>query len=135
MFGRFRRIRAEFGATAAARTAVLLVGLLGMAVFGWVSFSSPWPAVVAVVGLLLGFVLRGPIGSGVEYYSGVVPAGLFVYGLVLFGGERVGLSPEARLLIITATTAVVFGIQFWSLSDPSVVSTVSRDGERAEVDR
>ncbi|MBX9623209.1 MAG: hypothetical protein K2X82_05290 [Gemmataceae bacterium] len=127
MLGRFRRIRDEFGTPAAARTALLLIGLLGMAIFGWAAFSSPWPAVVAAVGLLLGFVLQSLIVRGVEYYSAVVPVGLVIYGLVLFGGERVGLSREARLLIITATTVIVFGIQFWSLSDPSVVNTVPRN--------
>lgn len=129
LLDRFRRIGREFGTNAVVRTSVLLVGLLGMAVLGLIAFASPWAAVAGAVGLALGFLLRRPIARGVEYYSGAVPVGLFVYGVVLFAGDRVGLAPEAKLLIITATTVVIFDLQFWSLSDPSVVNPVRRGRE------
>jgi hypothetical protein len=123
MLDRFRRIRCEFGTSAVVRTSVLVIGLLCMSVLGLIMFSSLWTALIAAVGLTLGFLLRRPIASGVEYYSLTFRAGLFIYGVVLFLGEHFGLSQEAKLLIITATTVAVFDLQFWSLSDPSVVNT------------
>ena len=45
-----------------------------------------------------------------------------MYGVVLALGERFGLDRESQLLIITVTTVVLFDLQFWSLTDPSVVN-------------
>jgi hypothetical protein len=122
LLNRFRKIRQEFGTRAVVRLSVLLVGLVGMALLGAIAFASPWAAVVGAAGLALGFLLRRPIARGIEYYGVVIPAALFVYGIVLVLGDRVGLGDEAKLLIITATTVVVFDLQFWSLSDPSVMN-------------
>lgn len=126
MFERFRRIRAEFGTKVVVRLSVLLVGLLGMVVFGLVALASAWPALLAGGGLLLGFLLREPIAWGVAYYTRAVSVGLFVYGIVLFLGDRLGLGPEGKLLIITATTVLIFDLQFWSLSHPEVYNPEQR---------
>ena len=123
MLNRFCRIYSEFGAKAAVKVAVLIIGLVGMAVGGVIGFGSPWAAVISAVGLVLGFLLRRAIAKGIEAYSRVFQVGVFVYGIVLFIGERLGWEMETKLLIITATTAVVFNLQFWSLSDCSVVNT------------
>jgi hypothetical protein len=129
MLNRFCRIHREFGTSAVVRLSVLLIGLLGMALLGLIAFASAWATLVAAIGLALGVLLRQEIARGAKYYSRAIPASLFVYGIVLFLGERLGLDPEARLLIITATTVVVFDLQFWSLSDPSVVNTERRTQE------
>ena len=107
-----------------ARTILLLVGLGGMVIFGAVIFTSPWPAAVAIVGLALGWVFRRIIVGSFKTLTWAIPAGMFAYGIVLFVGDRLfGLSGEMQLLIITITTIVMFNIQFWSLSDPTIVNT------------
>lgn len=91
-----------------------------MAILGISLLSSPWPAVIAAIGLALGFLLRRLIVRGIQYYSRIVSFGLVIYAVVLFVGNQVGLNPEVRLMIITVTTVVIFDLWFWSLSDPSV---------------
>lgn len=108
----------------------MLVGLAGMALLDFFAFASLTAAVIAAAGLLAGFLLRGLISRGVEFYARVLPAGLFVYSAVLFLGEQLGLDRSALLAIITATTVVVFNLQFWSLSDPAVVNTERMRGAK-----
>lgn len=119
---RFRRIQNEFGLSALIRTSVLLIGLLGMALLDFFVFSGIGAGIIAVVGLALGFLFRRKIPEGAEHYPRAIYAGLFVYSIVLFLGDRLGLGNGAKLAIITATTVVIFDLQFWSLSDPSVVN-------------
>ncbi|MGQ0542847.1 MAG: hypothetical protein ACT4O9_13495 [Blastocatellia bacterium] len=128
MFNRFRRIRIEFGKIMFARTILLLAIIVGISVFGLVGFTSPWPTFVAIVGLAVGVLFRRAIVDSFEILSWTLPAGLFVYGVVLFIGDRLlGMSGELQLLIITVTTVAVFDIQFWALSDPSIVNTENND--------
>ncbi len=123
MIERFRRIKSEFGGLQFGRTVLLLVGVVAMAAMGIFAFGSPWAAVVAVLGLIAGWLLRSQIVDHFEILSWAMPAALFIYGIVLFVGERVlGLSGELQVLIISITTVMVFDIQFWSLSDPSIVN-------------
>lgn len=119
---RFRRIRSEFGTKALLRVSALLVGLLAMTLFDYFGFGSLRASVIAAAGLLLGFLLRRPITKGVGYYPRVVTAGLFVYSAVLLLGDLLGIGRGVKLAIITATTVVIFNLQFWSLSDTSVVN-------------
>lgn len=123
---RFRRIRNEFGLSALIRISLLLVGLLGMTLFDFFAFSGIWAGLIAVGGLALGFLLRRKIPEGVEHYPRIITVGLFVYSIVLFLGDRLGLGNSMKLAIITATTVVIFNLQFWSLSDPSVINTERR---------
>jgi hypothetical protein len=120
---RFRRIHNEFGTWALFRTCVLLVGLVGMTLFDFFAFSSIRAGLIAGVGLVLGFILRRKIPDGVEYYTRVFPVVLFIYPIVLFLGDRLGLDDSVKLAIITLTTVVMFDLQFWSLSDTSVINT------------
>ena len=129
MLDRFRRIQSEFGTIALVRTLILFVGLIGLTLFDFFAFSSIWAGGITIVGLAVGFLLREKIAEGVEHYPRLVSAGLFVYPFVLFFGERLGLGHNERLAIITGITVVLFGLQFWSLSDPSVVNA---EGERVE---
>lgn len=131
MLHRFRKIDREFGRSTVVRLAVLLIGLGIMAAMGWGMFDSPWASIIAVGGLAAGFLCRHWITLGVSHYHVVIPAGLFVYGLVLFAGKRLGIEPEMSLLIITLTTVVVFDLQFWSLSDPTVAPIESRSDSRS----
>lgn len=119
---RFRRIKNEFGTSALIRISVLLIGLLLMALLDFFAFSGIWAGLIAVVGLVLGFLFRRKIVDGAEHYPRFISAGLFVYPIVLFLGDRLGLGNSAKLAVITATTVVMFDLQFWSLSDPSVVN-------------
>lgn len=124
MIDRFRRIKDEFGTTMLARTLLLVVGLIGMSAFGFFLFKSPWMLIVSVSGLGIGWLLRKTIVDQFEVLSWVMPIGLMVYGVVLFIGDKVlGSSGEMQLLIVTITTVVVFDIQFWSYSDPSIINT------------
>lgn len=120
--GRFWRIRREFGVWIVARTALLLAGLFAMALLDYFAFKSYKAGVIAAVGLALGFLLRRRIPEGVEHYPRIVSVGLFVYPIILFVGGQLGFSHSARLAVITTVTATIFDLQFWSLSDPSVVN-------------
>ena len=104
------------------RTILLLVGLAGITVFGFFSFSSILVGGIAFAGLVLGFLLRQQIVKGAEYYPHVITIGLFVYSIVLFLGDRLGIENNIKLAIIAATTVIVFDLQFWSLSDPSIAN-------------
>ncbi len=73
------------------RTILLLVGLAGITVFGFFSFSSILVGGIAFAGLVLGFLLRQQIVKGAEYYSHVITIGLFVYSIVLFLGDRLNV--------------------------------------------
>ena len=124
MLYRFTRIRNEFGNLVLGRVVFLLVGLVGLSAFGLIAFKGPWAAIIAVIGLVAGWLLRSLIVEWAESLFWAMPAALFVYGVVLFLGERVlDISREAQLLIITATTVLLFDVQFWSLSDPAIVNT------------
>jgi hypothetical protein len=127
---RFLRLQKEFGTKALIRAAILLLGLLGMTLFDYFAFSSVKASLIVVIGLALGFLFRRKIAVGVEYYPRVMSVGLFVYSIVLFLGEQLGLEKSTRLAIITATTVVIFDLQFWSLSDSSVVNA-GRDMSKA----
>ena len=120
---RFRRIYDEFGTGALVRTLILLIGLCALSLFDYLGHSSIRASVIAIVGLSLGWLLRRLIVEGVEYYHGVLRVGLIIYSIVLFVGGWLGLSGSAQLAVITATTVIIFDLQFWSLSDPSVVNT------------
>lgn len=120
---RFRRIQTEFGTGALVRTLVLLIGLCVLPVFDYLGFSSMRAGLIAIIGLALGWLLRHVIADGVEYYHGVLRIGLIVYSIVLLVGGFLGLSGSAQLVVITATTVIIFDLQFWSLSDPSVVNS------------
>ena len=120
---RFRRIYDEFGTAALVRTLILLTGLCVLPLFDYLGFSSIRAGLIAIVGLALGWLLRHAIAKGVEYYHGILRVGLIVYSIVLFVGGLLGLSGSAQLAIITATTVIIFDLQFWSLSDPSVVNS------------
>lgn len=119
---RFRRIHSEFGAKALIRTVVLLIGLVGMALLDYFALGGIRAGLIAGVGLGVGFLFRRKIAEGVEYYPRVMSAGLFISSVVLLLGDLLGLANTVKLAIITATTVVIFDLQFWSLSDPSVMN-------------
>jgi hypothetical protein len=124
---RFGRIRREFGVGTFVRTALLLGGLLAMPPFDYFAFGSYRAGVISAAGLVLGFLLRKRIPDGIEHYPPIVKVGLFIYPIILFVGERLGLGRSAQLAFITAVTAAIFDLQFWSLSDPSVVKGESSE--------
>ena len=123
MINRFARIRQEFGTLAFAKTIFLLVALLGFSLVGFYGFESPWLAIISAVGLILGWLLKRVIVDHAEIIVWATPGALFIYGVVLFLGEKVmGLSTESQFVIITITTVLLFDAQFWSLSDPDIVN-------------
>lgn len=131
---RFRRIQNEFGAMASLRTSLLLIGLWGMALFDYFAFSSITAGLIAIVGLALGWLFRRKIAKGVEYYRRALTVGLFVYSIILLLGDLLGLENSTKLAVITATTVVIFDLQFWSLSDSSVTNA-ERNTRRQAVSR
>lgn len=120
VIARFRKIHGEFGMGALLKTLLLLFGLMAMAVMGGVMFASFEAALIAFVGLALGALLRRQIAKRALLLPGAVRAGLLVYGLALFLGDRFGIDHAMKLVIITVTTVVLFDLQFWALSDPDV---------------
>lgn len=122
MLNRFQRIREEFGTAVLIRIAVLLIGLVGMSLLGFFALSSLLAAIISIAGLALGFLLRRQIVKGAEYYPRAISAGLFIYPIVLFLGDRLGIENNAKLAVITLTTVIIFDLQFWSLSDSSIMN-------------
>jgi hypothetical protein len=123
MISRFTRIKNEFGTKVLVRIVLLLVGLVGMSLLGWFALGTLWPVGISIVGLLIGWLLRGAIVEHGGSLTWALPASLTVYGVVLFIGERIlGISRETQLLVITVTTVITFNIQFWWLSDPLVIN-------------
>ena len=128
MLNRFQRIQREFGTKDLLRIILLLVGLVGMSIFGYFVLSSILAGIICLVGLVLGFLLKKQIADGVEYYSRTITVGLFIYGIIGFLGDMLGIENNIKLAIITATTVIIFDLQFWSLSDPTVMN-LERDIE------
>lgn len=122
MINRFRRIQKEFGVAALLRTSVLLIGLFALTLFDYFAFSSIRAGLIAIVGLFLGWLFRRKIPEGVDYYSSATPGGLALYSITLVLGGLLGIERSTELAIITATTVVIFDLQFWSLSDPSIIN-------------
>ncbi len=122
MIKRFQRIKKEFGFFVFLRILVLVIGLLGMVILDFFAFSSLVVLLIALIGLIVGFFVKNQIPKGFEYYPKIVSGGLFVYGIVLFLGDRFGIENSWKLVIISITTVVIFNLQFWSLSDESVVN-------------
>jgi hypothetical protein len=123
---RFQRILSEFGVATLLRTALLLAGLFAMTAFDYFAFDSFRAGVIAAAGLAFGFLFRRRIPEKVELYARGASVGLFLYPIILFVGGLLGLDKSARLAFITAVTAVIFDLQFWSLSDPSVVNVARK---------
>lgn len=122
MIRRFRKIYTEFGALSLAQTVLLMVGLILMGLCGVFLTDDYTAAIIAATSLPIGYLLRGLISDGIEYYRMGIPAGLLVYCVVRAVGHWLGMSHETDLLIITATTAVLFNLDFWAYSDPLTVS-------------
>lgn len=122
MLRRFLRIKNEFGTYIFVRILIMLIGLLGMTLLGIFLFSSILAGIITLVGLLLGFLFKNQIPEGVEYYPKIFSVGLFIYAIILLLGDRFGIANNWKLVIITVTTVILFSLQFWSLSDPSVVN-------------
>jgi hypothetical protein len=124
MLKRLTRIRKKFGTGMFLRMLLLIFGLIAMPAFGYLGFVSILPAIVVVAGMALGWLLRRQTVDHFEWFAWALPAALFSYGIILFLGERVlGLTKLSQLVVVTAVTVIVFNIQFWSLSDPSIVNT------------
>lgn len=128
---RFQRIKSEFGGWVFFRIALMLVALVGFAALDVFYLSKFIIALVSVGGLLVGFLLRKQIPEGFDYYSKIISVGLFIYGIVLFLGDRFGIGNYWKLFIIALTTVVIFDLQFWSLSDSSVFNKEKIDENEA----
>ena len=123
MISRLTRIKDEFGTKMLLRILLLLVGLVGVSLLGWLALDTLWPVGISIAGLLVGWLLRSAIVERGESLTWALPVSLTIYGVVLFIGEKLlGISRELQLLIITLVTVAVFNIQFWWLSDPQVIN-------------
>ncbi len=121
-FSRFSRIKREFGTWVFVKTLLLLMAAVGVSAIAYFGFESVVPAMIVVVGLVAGWILRDAIVNHFDFLQWVLPGSLFIYGILLFVGERIiGISRTAQAIIIAAVLAIAFSIQFWSLSDPSIV--------------
>ena len=122
ILSRFARIRREFGTWMFVRTLLALMAAVGIATMAYFALESILPAVIVLTGLFAGWYLRRQIVDHFDFLQWVLPGTLFVYGIVLFIGERVvGISRSTQALVIAGVSAIAFGIQFWALSDPQIV--------------
>ena len=121
MLKRMIRIRRVFGTEAFLRILLLLIGKIGMSIGGWFFLSSLVPAAITAGGFIVGWTLRNQIAARIEIIPWTVKICLLAYGLVLFFGKQMDFDYITQLSIITATTALIFHLQFWSRSDPNVV--------------
>lgn len=122
ILSRFARIRNEFGTWMFLKTVILLLAALGMAVLGFFDYDSILPAVIVGIGILVGWILRKEIVDYFDIIQWVLPATLFVYGILFFLGERViGISRSTQVIVYATVSVISFVIQFWALSDPEIV--------------
>jgi hypothetical protein len=129
MFNRFRRIRSEFGRLILLRVILMIAGLVAMILLDYFAFSSYRAGLIIVSGALLGFLFRGKIPEGIEYYQKLRRASLFIYALILALSKPLGFSYSAQVAIIALTTIIIFNLQFWSLSDSSIVNMEGKTGQ------
>ena len=122
MLKRFLRIKHEFGTMAFLRVLLLAVGLILMFALDVFHFPGSWSVVIILFGLVIGFLLRKKIPSGYEYYPRAIFIGGIVYSIVLFAGDRLGVENYLKLAIISLTTIIVFNLNFWTLSDESIMN-------------
>jgi len=122
MLHRFARIRHEFGTKDFAKVLLKFVGLVVMSLAGFVFLHSTWTALVAGAGLAAGWLFRKTIFDNMEALFSLAPKFLFIYGIVLTAGQLLSLGREPQLIIIAAATVILFNIQFWPLSDPSIIN-------------
>lgn len=123
MLKRFHRIQNEFGTRAFVGSCILFIGSIGVALADLFIFSSLGSALIAIIGLLFGALLRAKIVEGFEYLDRLRSGTLLVYPIIMFFGKQLGLSTSALLAIITLVTVIVFNLQFWALSDISIINT------------
>ncbi len=122
ILSRFARIRNEFGTWMFLKTVILLLAAVGMAVLGFFDFNSILPAVIVGIGILVGSILRQEIVDHFDTIQWVLPASMFVYGILFFLGERViGISRSTQVMVYATVSVISFVIQFWALSDPEIV--------------
>ena len=119
ILSRLKRIREESGVGVILRIVLLLGGFLVMSIAGIVFLSSYTPAVISLLGLLLGYLLRDKIAQRAELLP-AVKLSLLLYGVVLALGDLLDMGKITKLSIITVATVLVFVLQFWCLSDPLV---------------
>lgn len=122
ILSRFARIRNEFGTWMFLKTVILLLAAVGIAVLGFFDFNSILPAVIVGIGILVGSILRQEIVDHFDIIQWVLPASMFVYGILFFLGERViGISRSTQVIVYATVSVISFVIQFWALSDPEIV--------------
>lgn len=122
ILSRFARIRNEFGTWMFLKTVILLLAAVGMAVLGFFDFNSILPAVIVGIGILVGSILRQEIVDHFDTIQWVLPASMFVYGILFFLGERViGISRSTQVIVYATVSVISFVIQFWALSDAEIV--------------
>lgn len=120
MITKLKSIHQKFGKQALLRTLLVGIGMLVMGIAGVYAFGRMDILAIPFVLTWIGYLLRKQIAKQVEKLPAAFNAGLFIYGVVLLLGARIGVENEWKLFIITITTALVFNLQYWALSDSDV---------------
>jgi len=110
MLSCLRRIYRVFGLQAFLKTLLLLIGLIGMAVVGFVCLGRFNAAGAAVSGLAVGAPLSRPITAHNALFSKAVPVGLSTYAVVILRGNRFARDNGVKHRIIAIATVVVFDV-------------------------
>ncbi len=79
MFQKLNRIRHEFGKVAFLRVVLMIIALIAIPPFGYFAFSSFIPAVIVIVGIVIGFLLRQRVVDHFELFGWALPTALCVW--------------------------------------------------------
>ncbi len=132
MISRLRAISVVWGKGALIGLTIYLLGLPAMVAFGYFFVGSLDAAWTASIGLFIGMILRRPIVRMSRHEQVITRSCLIIYILALALGKTFGMSPTARLNIITATTLTLFFVQFWIRSEceQAVQESLARKAQR-----
>ncbi|MES2626436.1 MAG: hypothetical protein V4628_14215 [Pseudomonadota bacterium] len=120
MLKRFTKIKNEFGNIVLSRILLVGIGMIVMSVAAVYFYQRHDMPLITIAITLIAFIYRVHISNYIGNLAGVFRIGFIVYGVILFLGDRLGIANDWKLFIITITTALVFNLQFWGLSDPDV---------------
>jgi hypothetical protein len=106
---RFRRIQTEFGVKVLRCTALLLVGLLGMALLDYFAFSSVKADIIAAVEL--GFLLRRKIIEGASIITALFQSASSSTRSLCFWRNLLGLANSVKLIVMAVATVIIHDLQ------------------------
>lgn len=122
MLKKFMRIKEEFGNVILYKTLLLGIGMLVMSIAAVYFYNRVDILILAAAITIISCLIRRQIVAFAELLPAIFNAGLVSYGIALSLGGILDISNGWTLFIITITTAIMFNMQFWILSDTTIVN-------------